>query len=263
MNDLIIKASIKAFNEITLYKSHYKTEPQCLENIIPCDIDIYSHQNSFVDCISSLKLIQGTIPPYLLTKSYHPFTVVESQLEMELRHKRTMECINSLTYTKQTKSKKFLLLTDEITGPFCSHLISSLAWERHSACAIYWTNLDQTISDINNLNPDFLIISSVNIPIDSTKKLFNQFPNSIQLYHIPFQFKPDNELFPALLASDQFYIFAYRRKNESQFVIPTNDIVAEHDSNHNINLFTTILNDLNPFIRFNLPISNIFLNAES
>ena len=103
----------------------------------------------------------------------------------------------------------------------------------------------------------------MNIPIDSTKKLFNHFPNSIQLSHIPFQFKPDNELFPTLLASDQFYIFAYKGENESQFVIPTNDIVAEHDSNHNINLFTTILNDLNPFIRFNLPISHIFLNAES
>ena len=138
--------------------------------------------------------------------------MVESQLEMELRHKRTIECINSLTYTKQTKSKKFLLLTDEITGPFCSHLISSLAWERHSACAIYWTNLDQTISDINNLNPDFLIISSVNIPIDSTKKLFNQFPNSIQLSHIPFQFKPDNELFPTLLASINFTYLHIREK---------------------------------------------------
>ena len=77
------------------------------------------------------------------------------------------------------------------------------------------------------------------------------------------EFKPDNELFPALLASDQFYIFAYRRKNESQFVIPTNDIVAEHDPIHKINLFTTILNDLNPFIRFKLPISNVFINAES
>ena len=172
MNVLIIKASIKAFSEITLYKSHYKIEPQCLENIIPCNIDIYSKQKSIVDCISSLNLIQGTIPPYLLTKSYHPFTVVESQLEMELRHKRTIECINSLTYTKQKKSKKFLLLTDEITGPFCSHLISSLAWERHSACAIYWTNIDQTILDINNLNPDILIILSVIIPIILTKILF-------------------------------------------------------------------------------------------
>ena len=263
MDDLIIKASIKAFNEIMLYNTHYKNEPRCLENIIPCNTDIYSRQNSLMNSISSLKLIQGTIPPYLLTKSHHPFTVAESQLGIEQRHNRTIECINALTYSKQTKSKKFLLLTDEITGPFCSHLISSLAWERHSACAIYWTNLDQTISDINNLNPDYLIISSINITYDATQKIVEQFPNSIQLYHVPFKFKTDNDPIPVLLSSDQFYIFSYKRKCESQFFIPTNDIVAEHNPNHKNNLFTSILNDLNPFIRFELPISNIFLNSKS
>ena len=167
---------------------------------------------------------------------------------MELRHKRFIHALDNILQFGVKKSKTFLILIDETTGPFCGNFLSSLAWERHRACFLYWVNTQQLNDDLKAFNAECLIIAT---PFVHQRDIPDHTIVKIQIQHINYQttwHKNTN----AILVCDECSALAYKTCTDSKFHYSQDSLLLETNPNSGYVAVTTIDFDCQPFIRYSL-----------
>ena len=245
-NSLILSAAKRAFSTTQFYESLYQKVPKDIEAVPHIRASFFHQCNGLLDCIVDRELVCGTLPPFLRHGQEYPLTITESEKEMDLRHRRITNSVNSILEIGKNDRCNFLILSDELTGPYCGEILSSLAWEHHHASVCYWFNEEQLINDLDSFKPDCLIIASPLVPISGV--ILNKV-KCIQIQHIS-NMSNWNANIDALLVSDEFSVFAHRKLSQQKYQYLSESILIENDPISNFASITTHNFDCHPFIRY-------------
>jgi len=249
-NTLLLSAAKRAYRGTLFYENLYQSEPVEIESIPHIRASLFHQCNGLLDCIVDRDLVCGTLPPFLRHGQEYPLTITESEKEMDLRHRRIMHSVNSILDIVNSASCNFLILSDELTGPFCGQVLSSLAWEHHHASVCYWFNEEQLIRDLDAFKPDCLIIAS---PLVFISDAILSKVKCIQIQHTSSRSNWSANV-DGILVSDEFSVFAHRKLSHEKYHYLTESIFIEEDPVSNYASVTTHDFDCHPFIRYTVNI---------
>ena len=240
----ILSAAQRAFDETQFYETLYSSKPTRLNEIPFINHASYHQAQGILDCITDRSEVSGALAAYHRNVLKFPFNIVESETEQQHRHKRLMHALDGLEINTNIAAK-FLLITDDASGPFAGELATCLAWEHHQASICFHHGPDkQLLEDINSYNPEY-ILNVANCSPEIDLEELDQ--TIITLHHIDHRVPDTKNL---LLACDEIGVFAGRKNPTDPFFYDNENLLIEINPRSNLPAMTTTHFGISPFIRY-------------
>lgn len=242
--DLIIQRAQQAFDHIPFYQMAYKERPEDINAIPVLNYADHHLADGVLDCINPAAELCGTLPPFHRAFRRMPYTVMESEEDINRRQERLEGALEDLGLEQPTK---MLIITDEENGPFACDLSTGLGWEGHPASIYYHcSSQEDLLFQIDAHRPDWLIwcLETERLP----QGCFDE--QKIIIAHNLDQPVPQ---WPGhtLLFCDELNLLGSRPRGRTSFKVDHEQFIVEQSPEHFC--ITTLQHEAFPMVRYQLP----------
>lgn len=138
IEDVVLRRAQAAFDNIRFYEMLYGERPATSQAVPSISYSSYHRARGVRDCINPAVSLCGVLPPFHRAFRRLPFTIPESEGDIDRRQERLCAALADIGLTAPTR---MLIVTNEANGPFACDLSTCLGWEGHPA-SIYYHNGD-------------------------------------------------------------------------------------------------------------------------
>ena len=155
--DGVLAAAQNAYDQVALFRQLYRSRPRTLEEVPFISSTHYFRATGTLDCIVPDVEVCGALPPFHREFRRLPFTVLESEPDIDERQERLSQALEDVG-VEDGKPKRMLMVTNEANGPFACDLSTGLGWEGHPASIHYWGGTEAELKfQIEAHQPDYVI----------------------------------------------------------------------------------------------------------
>ena len=110
-----------------------------------------------LDCVDPAVVVCGALPPFHREFRRLPFTILESEPDIDRRQERLELALEDVGVEKE-RPQRMLIITREANGPFACDLSTGLGWEGHPASIHYWgETVEELEFQLEAHRPDYVI----------------------------------------------------------------------------------------------------------
>ncbi|MEI6890858.1 MAG: hypothetical protein V5783_01690 [Pontiella sp.] len=154
--DDILAAAQKAFDRVPFFRGLYRSRPCALEEVPFISSTQYFRASGTLDCIVPDIEICGALVPFHREFRRLPFTVLESEADLDTRQERLTLALTDVGLGSDPQ--RILMITSEANGPFASDLSTGLGWEGHPASIHYGGDrVEELAFQLAAHRPDYVI----------------------------------------------------------------------------------------------------------
>lgn len=241
---LILQLAQKAYDNISFYKLAYKARPDNIDAVPMINYADYHLADGVLDCINPTAELGGTLPPFHRAFRRMPYTVMETEEDINSRQERLGNALEDLGIGPP---KKMLIITSEENGPFACDLSTGLGWEEFPASIYYHCSSNENLLfQITAHRPDWIIwcLATETIP----KGCFDE--HKIIIAHNLDQPVP-NWAGHLLLFCDELNLLGSRPRGRNTFKVDQDQLVLEQRNEQLC--VTTRQHEAFPMVRYQLP----------
>lgn len=163
--DAVLTAAQKAYDTITLYQLLYRSRPESLDGVPFISATHYFRAEGTLECIDPAAEVCGAVPPFFREFRRLPFTVLESEPDIDQRQERLELALEDVGISEKPP-RRILMITNEENGPFACDLSTGLGWEGHPASIHYWGGtVEELAFQIAAHEPDVVIWCLTQSPV--------------------------------------------------------------------------------------------------
>lgn len=152
----VLNAACSAYDRIAFYQLFYENRPETLEEVPFVSSTNYFRAAGTLDCVDPGVEICGALPPFHREFRHLPFTVLESEVDIDQRQERLELALADVGVAEDPQ--RMLMITNEANGPFACDLSTGLGWEGHPASIHYWGgHVEELDFQIAAHRPDYVI----------------------------------------------------------------------------------------------------------
>lgn len=153
----ILSSAQRAFDRVAVFRQLYRSRPATLADVPFVSSTHYFRAAGTLECIDPKVEVCGALPPFHREFRRLPFTVLESEPDIDQRQKRLELALEDVGIDGE-QSKRMLMVTNEANGPFACDLSTGLGWEGHPASIHYWGGSSEELAfQIEAHRPDYVI----------------------------------------------------------------------------------------------------------
>ncbi|VGO16495.1 hypothetical protein PDESU_05086 [Pontiella desulfatans] len=155
--ETILGAAQQAFDRVGFFRLLYGERPERTEAVPFVGSTHYFRAEGTLDCIDPAVAICGALPPFHRGFRRLPFTVVESEADIDQRQERLERALGDVGIAEEP-SRRMLMITNEANGPFACDLSTGLGWEGHPASIHYWGGTEEELGfQLAAHEPDYVV----------------------------------------------------------------------------------------------------------
>ena len=244
MNSVLAVAK-RVFERVPFYEHLYGSDPETIEEVPFIRYSTYHRGGGVTDCIDPAVELGGALPPYHRAFRRLPFTVVESEGDIDDRQARLERALVDLSITDE--QVRILMVTDEEHGPFACDLSTGLGWEGLPASIFYDCANPQGLNfQIMAHEPDYIIWCRPTLP----PECMNFDDKKIVLAH-SIDFPLPTWDGPMLLFCDEMNLIGSRPAGRREFDVDPEQIFLEPGPGGRPCL-TSLIREAFPVVRYEL-----------
>jgi hypothetical protein len=245
--DPLLHAAQRAWESTAFYRALYGARPKCLDDVTFINHASYHRAHGLRDCVTSLEAINASIPPLFRDVRRLPVNVVEDEGGSEKRHVRFLRALEDLGIERGGPRQRFLLISDDSTGPFACDLSDFLGWERHQASISYIdAGNDNVHADVEAYDPEAIIVVT---PFASPGDYAARRRRVIAVHGIYVPRAPD-PAFDTLLVCDEIQTIGSRPAGRDWFAYDGSQLVVEPEPSTQCPAVTVLTSSLFPVVRY-------------
>ncbi|MBT3378626.1 MAG: hypothetical protein HN742_02530 [Lentisphaerae bacterium] len=241
----VLNAARDAYRRTAFYRDLYGTEPTTVEEVPFISFVEYHHARGTADCIDHTHQLISYIPPYHRNVRRFPFTIVESEDDLEARQERVVKALEDIGLPSGC-GKRVLIVTDDAHGPFACDMEAGLGWEYLPASIWYWNGHGEDLQQQLDAHKPELIVWC--LP-ESPPPLIPQARERLLLIHHLDRPVPAVGL-KTWLFTDEANLIASRPDDREVFDIDRTQYAVEVDPRSGLPHITTIEPRTMPLVRY-------------
>ena len=244
---VILNAAQRAFDRIALYRLLYRERPEQIERVPFISSTHYFRATGTLECIDPSLEICGVLPPFHREFRRLPFTVVESDADIDLRQERLELALEDIGIQDGSK-QRMLMVTTEANGPFACDLSSGVGWEGHPASIYYWNGSSEELAfQIEAHRPSIVLWCLPTSPVDLLP-----FPQEQTVVMHPIDAPLPNWPGAMLLFCDEINLIGSRPAGREAFKVDSAQLFVEQGHSGRPAI-TTLQREVFPLVRYEMP----------
>jgi hypothetical protein len=251
MNDLLLETAQRAYETTRFYRRLYGALPTRTADVPFINDSSFFRAGGLIDCITDPTAMIWALMPFHRHGRRFPFSVVEDEYDQESRQFRMARAMAHVGIPVDRRDLRFLLIADEVCGPFACELCKGIAWEHHQASITYWTGDPETLNAaLDAYQPDWLVQVCDAIP-ERHWQAAARHSGAIRVARVEGLLE-EKALASAWLFSDQLGVLGARRAGDLEWDMDPERILIETHPHSGLSHATTLDFSLFPFIRYGL-----------